>query len=128
MNITKELILSKLEEKESKLKPLHEKLSLPIITRIFKKMQHGLKFMSIHVSSDELIIDGHHRYIASLLADYSIEVVSDYPKPTKVNEIDWKTVDFVDDDWDAESKIKMLNEQDARYNGMKIEEIEGILD
>jgi hypothetical protein len=36
---------------------------------------------------------------------------------------DWNAVVFDDEDWDTEAKIKMLNEQDARFNNMSIEEI-----
>lgn len=128
MNITKELILAKLSEKDDLYRPNQAKLSLPIIIRMCKKMSSELKFKPIHVASDSLIIDGHHRYISSVLSNYALDVVSDYPTPSHVNDFSWDTVDFVNADWDTPEKIRMLNEQDARYNGMKIEEIESILD
>jgi len=127
MNITSELILSELKKKGSSLRPNQGKLSLPIIDRICKKMQHDLKFNPIHVSSDNLIINGHHRYISSILSGYKIEEVPNYPEPSVLNEFDWNTVEFAEDDWDSPSKIKMLNELDAKYNGMKVGDIEEIL-
>lgn len=128
MNINKKLILAKLKEEDSTYRPNQAKLSLPIIIRMCKKMSNELKFRPICVASDGLIVDGHHRYISSVLANYTLDVVSGYPKPSHVNEISWNIVDFIDADWDTPDKIRMLNEQDARYNGMKIEDIEGILD
>lgn len=90
-------------------------------------MKHGLKFQPIHVSSDKLIIDGHHRYVSSILCDSPIEEVSNYPKPSNLNEFDWDAVEFVDEDWDTPSKVKMLNEEDAKYNGMEIADIADML-
>jgi len=86
MNLTKELILTKISEKGELLLPNQSALSIPIIERIYKKMLNKLKFPPIHVSLDNLIVDGHHRYISSLLSDFDIEIVSNYPKPSVVND------------------------------------------
>ena len=120
-------ILNKLKEKGSPLRPSQDKISLPIIDRMCKKMKHGVKFKPIDVCSDHWIIDGHHRYISSILSSYDIEAVTDYPKPHVLNEIDWADVEFVEDDWDTPAKVKMLNGLDAEHNGMEIEDIEDIL-
>lgn len=127
MKINREIIIAKLQEKENILKPNQGKLSLPIINRICKKMTHNLKFRPICVSSENLIVDGHHRYISSILTNFEIELVSNYPKPGILNDFNWNTVDFLEDDWDSPAKIKMLNEEDARYNGMEIEDVESII-
>ena len=50
----------------------HSHLSLTIIIRIYKKMKVNLSFASIQVD-DQVIIDGHHWYVASLLANYEID-------------------------------------------------------
>jgi hypothetical protein len=34
--------------------------------------------------------------------------------------VDWKSVQFEDDDWDTPAKIKMLNELDAYYNNIPV--------
>jgi len=128
MDLNRELILTKISQKGELLLPNQDALSIPIIERIYKKMLKKLKFPPIHVSSDNLIVNGHHRYISSLLSDFDIEIVSNYPKPSVVNDFTWKTVEFTVDDWDSPSKIKRLNALDARYNNMTIEEIESIIE
>lgn len=71
-NLTLEIVLKFLQEQEIELKSTHDKLCFPIINRIYKKMTIGIKFPSIKVDGD-LIIDGHHRYLASLLADHTLD-------------------------------------------------------
>jgi len=38
-------------------------------------------------------------------------------------ECDWAEVKFVEEEWDTAEKIKILNELDAEFNNMTIEEI-----
>lgn len=73
--ITAEYIIEFLEKNDIKLKSTHSKLSLPIINRITKKMAHGIKFDAIKIC-DDLIIDGHHRYISSMLTNINLEKIS----------------------------------------------------
>jgi len=73
MKLNKETILKKLSEVDVLLSPNQEALSLPIISRISKKMKYGIKFRPIHTSSQGIIVDGHHRYIASILVNYEIQ-------------------------------------------------------
>lgn len=104
----------------------HKALSLPVIERIYKKMRLHLRFGSIQVDKG-VIINGHHRYLASKLADYQLDQVPGIR--TAVKElIDWQHVILVEDDWDTEAKIRHLNEEDARYNGMSVEELLAQLD
>ena len=39
----------------------------------------------------------------------------------------WLTVDFVAEDWDTQAKIQMLNEADAKYNDLSLEQIAELL-
>ncbi|MCA0427587.1 MAG: ParB/Srx family N-terminal domain-containing protein [Bacteroidetes bacterium] len=88
-------------------------------------MKIGVKFSGIRVDG-ELIIDGHHRYLASLLAGVSLEM---YPsiKTSATKIIEWNNVDFVKDDWDTEVKILLMNKIDAEYNGMSLEKLNELL-
>lgn len=72
--------------------------------------------------SDNLIIDGHHRYIASLLANFNLDRAKS-PSPSVINVTEWKSIEYVDEDWDTPAKIKMLNEQDASYNDIPLNKI-----
>jgi hypothetical protein len=75
----------------------HEHLSIPIIERIYKKMKLKLNFGSIQVDQG-VIIDGHHRYVASLLAKHQLEQVPGIKSQAK-NTFDWTAVKLLDEDW-----------------------------
>jgi hypothetical protein len=99
----------------------HKALSLPVIERIFKKMMINLRFGGIQVDN-EVILNGHHRYLASKLANLQLEQVPGLRSSAK-ELIDWQDVELVEEDWDTAAKIRHLNEEDARYNGMSVEEL-----
>ncbi|WP_042492115.1 hypothetical protein [Aequorivita sublithincola] len=120
-NITKDLILKVIKESDSTLKSSHNKLCLPIINRIFKKMTNGIKFDDIKVC-DGLIIDGHHRYISSLLANFKLNEVKS-SKTSATIEYEWETIEFIEEEWDTMEKIKRLNELDAEFNNISIAQI-----
>ncbi len=85
----------------------------------------GIKFSSIN-TVDELIIDGHHRYIASQLANFNIEKVPS-KKTSVTTEYDWNLLEYDTEDWDTQVKIKMLNENDAKFNNLPLEKIIDLL-
>jgi len=95
------------------------KLCIPIITRLCKKMENGIRFDDIRVC-ENLVIDGHHRYLSSLIVKLEIgQVLSHKTSATQL--IEWSAVEFDENDWDTASKISYLNEQDAKYNQMDVE-------
>jgi hypothetical protein len=120
-NITKEVILKKFKESGSVLIATQHKLCLPIINRIYKKMMNGVNFDDIKVC-DTLIIDGHHRYVSSLLANMKLNEAKS-SKTSATIEHDWVKFKFVEEEWDTAEKVKILNELDAEFNNMTIEEI-----
>ena len=89
-----------------------QKLSIPIINRIHKKMIYGIKF----------IIDGHHRYISSLIANHELDKIPTL-KSQATKAYEWKDVDFVSEEWDTNERIHRLNEIDAAFNNIPIEKI-----
>ncbi|MBX7125189.1 MAG: hypothetical protein K1X47_05815 [Cyclobacteriaceae bacterium] len=99
----------------------HESLSFPVIARIFKKMKIGLQFGAIQVV-DNAIIDGHHRFVAAQLANYSLDRIQGIRSLAKVN-YEWQTVQFIDVDWDTAAKVEMLNKMDARLNNITLDEL-----
>jgi hypothetical protein len=84
-------------------------------------MMNGVKVDDIKVC-DTLIIDGHHRYVSSLLANSKLNEAKS-SKTSATIEYDWVEVKFVEEEWDTAEKIKILNELDAEFNNMTIEEI-----
>jgi hypothetical protein len=119
--ITEEIIKEFLKEKELEYLPTHNKLSLPIINRIYKKMINGIKFEIVKVN-ENIIIDGHHRYISSELAKSEIEKTS-YPKTSATIVYSWNDVVFVNEEWDTDYKILYLNQLDAKYNDLSLEKM-----
>lgn len=123
--ITKEYVLDFIKNNRIELQSAQNKLCLPIISRIYRKMVYGIKFSGISVAGN-IIVDGHHRYIASLLASFHLERnPSSTTSATAITE--WLSVDFVEEDWDTVAKIKWLNERDATYNNIALETIEELL-
>jgi uncharacterized protein (DUF1015 family) len=119
--ITEEIIKEFLKEKELEYLPTHNKLSLPIINRIYKKMINEIKFEIVKVN-ENIIIDGHHRYISSELAKSEIEKTS-YPKTSATIVYSWNDVVFVNEEWDTDYKILYLNQLDAKYNDLSLEKM-----
>ena len=123
--ITKETVVSILQGKEVELKPTQNKICLPILNRLYLKMSKGIGFAGIKIA-DDLIIDGHHRYLASLLANFDLErVQSNKTLATAVN--NWNSIDFVDEDWDSDKDVEIFNKMDALRNDLSVEEIVELL-
>jgi hypothetical protein len=122
--ITVKYIREFIENNEIPFVATQPKLCIPIIDRLCQKMSYGIKFDDIK-TCDNLIIDGHHRYLSSLIAAFNIgKVLSNRTSATKP--IEWTAVEFDENDWDTPSKISHLNEQDAIYNGLDVEIVEQI--
>ena len=124
-NITKEIIAKLISNNKLKFKSTHTRLCLPIINRLFKKMCVGIKFSGIKVKNN-LICDGHHRYIASILARFQLEIIPGIVT-SAIIAIHWESVVFEEEDWDTPAKINMLNKQDADYNNIPIAQIVELL-
>jgi hypothetical protein len=123
--ITKDTIAELIRTNELPLSPTHAKLCLPIINRIFKKMSAGIGFSAIKVENG-LICDGHHRYIASTLANFPLETIVGTTTSATVA-TNWESVIFEEEDCDTPAKIIMLNELDAEYNSIPVAEIVELL-
>jgi hypothetical protein len=82
-------------------------------------MKNDIRFDEIKVC-DNLIIEGHHRYLSSLIMSFEIGKVSSlYTSATKATT--WDLMELVEEDWDTEAKIAYLNELDAKYNDLDLE-------
>ena len=123
MKTTTSQIIKQLEK--AKYKSTQNKLSIPIINRIRKKMEYGIKFEPIKVNGG-LNIDGHHRYVSSILANFNELESVNYPKTSSTKEYKWSEVVFLDEEWDTKEKIKRLNQIDASYNNLTLKEVVAI--
>lgn len=81
-------------------------------------MINNIIFDDIKIS-DDLLIDGHHRYVSSLLAQKNIgQVTTNRSSATKKYE--WREVQFVNEEWDTAEKIDKLNKDDAEFNNIPL--------
>ena len=119
--INRDTILEEIEKTDYILITTHNKLSLPIIRRIYKKMINGIRFDDIKVC-DNCIIDGHHRFVSSILAGIKLDEAKS-SKTSATIEYKWKSVAFVEEEWDTPEKIQRLNELDADFNNIPLEKI-----
>ena len=105
------------------LNPSQNSVSFPIIERIYKKMINGISIRKgILVSEDLVIVDGHHRYLASLFANVEL-ATSIAPLSLAKEMIDWEAVKVDDADWDSKKNIDKHNELDAYCNGITTEQL-----
>lgn len=84
-------------------------------------MINGIKFDDIKIC-DNSIIDGHHRYISSLLAKFEINKVKSF-KTSATVEYTWNLVNFTNEEWDTEVKIQRMNKIDAEFNNISMEKV-----
>ncbi|SCX93054.1 hypothetical protein SAMN05192588_0311 [Nonlabens sp. Hel1_33_55] len=121
MKIDQGTIHNLLAQKQPKLNSTHSKLCIPIIYRIYKKMGAGIRFDDIKVD-ETLIIDGHHRFISSLLVDDKLDYV-DSAKTSATRIYEWSDVEFVEEDWDTQEQIAQFNREDAAFNNISLEKL-----
>lgn len=99
--------------------PSQNRLCLPIINRICRKMSGGLKFDHIKVY-ENLVLDGHHRYLSAQIQENKLGNVPSN-KTSATLEYNWADVLFDENDWDTPEKIQYLNERDALFNEIDLE-------
>lgn len=106
--------------------PSQERLSFPIIQRLYLKMCIGIQFAPLKIC-DSLIIDGHHRYIAACLAEIKCEFVP-AQSSSSIREVMWQSVKIVSEDWDTPQIIQEMNITDAKYNNINLNTLNQLIE
>ena len=101
------------------------KISLPIVERMYRKMTAGVSFADIQIV-DNAIMNGHHRYLASLLAGYALGRYKGLRPDVKKN-VDWKDIHVDGNDWDQPEEIARFDAEDAKLLGISVEELHIII-
>ena len=101
-------------------------ISLPIINRIYHKMVLGIKFPEIKVSNN-IIIDGHHRYLASKIASIDLQKIH-FTEVNNLKSKGWQELLFDGTDWDTPEQIFKHIQTDAQYNKISIEKLLSLLE
>ena len=101
--------------------PSQNKICLPILNRMIRKMKVQLYFKPIKVNSN-LIIDRHHRYIASKTTGQIISL-DNYSKPSLLLKGNWAEIIIDENDWETPEEIIKWNYKDAAYNDITFKEL-----
>lgn len=88
-----------------KFKPGQDKISYPIIVRIHKRLQEGHRFSNIKVLND-VINDGHHRFISLCLLKMEINYTPAGENTSRQKSFDWKDVELDTCDYDTDEAKK----------------------
>ena len=91
-----ELFLSTTQLKQ---KPSQSAVSYPILTRILNILQQNKRFSYIKVH-DEIIIDGHHRFICYCYLKIPIEISKNGNNPSALN-LEWNSILVDNIDYDS---------------------------
>ncbi len=79
-------------------------INLPILQRINKKMKLGIKFDNIRVN-DSRIVNGHHRYICSILSETEIGI-DEWAIGSTAVDYEWSCFTVVEADYEDEDQMK----------------------
>ena len=120
--ISFEQIRQLLESEDFELQPTQRKLCLPILQRIYHKMNVGVEFDSINIAGD-LLINGHHRYVCSLLLKKTLQR-DIWSRPSQVHTYKWPQIQIDLDDWESVEIIERHNRKDAAISGLDIKILE----
>ena len=93
-------------------------ICLPILQRIYKKMKLGIEFDNIRVNGSR-IVDGHHRYVCSILSDIEIGI-NDWPIPSAAVNCSWVDVIINEEDYEDAEMILKHNIRDAELNDVDV--------
>jgi len=113
-----------LKSNKFELQPTQKRLCFPIIKRIYSKMAIGVVFENINVC-DLLLINGHHRYICSLLLQKTIGR-NPWEISSQITTYQWAEINIDSKDWELPEIISRHNEKDAIRNSMDIRLFEGL--
>jgi hypothetical protein len=113
-----------LKSNKFELQPTQTRLCFPIIKRIYNKMAIGVEFENINVD-DLLLINGHHRYICSLLLQKTVGK-NLWKSPSQITTYQWAEIDIDSKDWESIEIIRRHNFKDALRNSMDIRLFEGL--
>lgn len=103
-NITLASIQGFLANAPLQLKPSQRSLCLPVLNRIIDKINRGAAFSPIQVV-DDLIINGHHRYICYSLLNLPVETIN-WRKSAAHEAGRWDEVTVDITDWDKPEDIE----------------------
>lgn len=104
-----------LKTEQLSLKPGQSRVSFPIIARIHRRLQEGHEFSHIKVIND-VISDGHHRFICHSLLKKEIYWDAAGENTTEQTIVEWKDIELDAIDYDTP---KQKEEYRVRYDQLR---------
>ncbi len=108
-DITYEEVKRFLIETEFDCTPSQNEISFPIIQRIHRRLQQGNSFSAIKVK-ENVILDGHHRYISHKLLTIESETTLGGSNSESIEYV-WSEINLTSVDYDSGSKRKLFEER-----------------
>lgn len=102
--LTIESVRDFLSKNKLQLYPTQCEVSLPILIRIHKRLKQGKVLPAIHIDND-VIVNGHHRYICHNILGMEVERIP-WKKSPSVPLYEWHKMEVREEDWDDEEKKK----------------------
>jgi len=90
-------------------------VSFPILSRIHRRLKEGKRFSPILVDED-LIVNGHHRYICLNILNIEIEQLVWTSSPSSKSTC-WTKIVVVENDWDTDEEKEIYRQ---RYDSNEI--------
>lgn len=119
--ITLDIVKERLIDNNFELLPSQKRICLPILNRIYLKMKSNLYFKPIQISKG-IIIEGHHRYLASILSNKNIEILN-LDLNNLPDSYTWKNLQIDEKDWDSPEFQERINLKDAYINNLSLKEV-----
>lgn len=107
-------------------KPTQKELSIPLLQRLYNKFKAGLIGDDPILVAEDLIIDGHHRYIAACMNGLHLNEIPSH-KNFSQEYLEWNQVQLSDKDYDTPAEIRHHIHNDAETFGLTDIEVEQII-
>ncbi len=109
---------------EFPIRPIQKKICFPIIQRIYRKTIIEVQFENINIDNS-LLINGHHRYLCSLLSFKNIDT-NKWKSPSQIAPLQWNEIEIDLEDWESIEIINRHNFLDAARNNIDVKTLEDL--
>lgn len=104
MILTKEIVEELLKENSFEYVSSQKKICYPKLERIFRRLSEGKDLHPIKFAENR-IVEGHHRYLCSILLKKTIEMVKGGNNLSHKISYPWNQVMIDEIDWDSPDEI-----------------------
>lgn len=114
-DLTIETVRDYLQKNKLPLFASQKEVSFPILSRIHKRLKEGKQFGAILVD-DNLIVNGHHRYVCLSILGLEVEQLV-WTSNSSSESICWTKIGVDEEDWDTDKKREIYRK---RYDSEEV--------